>query len=101
MRLAVTEAMRDIYYQFAKVKGREIVRLRQALFGEDILFDVSDLDDSEEDWRYVLIFFSTALKTPINDCKVIDNKTQLHANKIYFLASDLLLWTKIIDSHTN
>lgn len=49
MRLAVTEAMRDIYYQFAKVKGREIVRLRQALFGEDILFDVSDLDDSEED----------------------------------------------------
>lgn len=49
MRLAVTEAMRDIYYRFAKVKGREIVRLRQALFGEDILFEVSDSDDSGED----------------------------------------------------
>lgn len=49
MRLAVTEAMRDIYYQFSKVKGREIVRLRQALFGEDIEFNVSDSDDTEDD----------------------------------------------------
>lgn len=50
MRLAVTEAMRDIYYQFSKAKGREIVRLRQALFGEEIEFNVSDSDDTEEDW---------------------------------------------------
>ncbi|XP_062587021.1 uncharacterized protein LOC134248627 [Saccostrea cucullata] len=48
LRMAVTEAMRDIYYKFSKVKGREIVRLRQELFGEDIEFLVSDSEDEED-----------------------------------------------------
>lgn len=49
LQIATMEGMRNIYYQYAKVKGIEIAEVRRVLFDEDVdVHDYVEIPDWEE-----------------------------------------------------
>ena len=48
LQIATVEGVRNIFYQYAKVKGAEIARIRRGLFNEDVdVHDYVEIPDSE------------------------------------------------------
>lgn len=49
LQIATMEGMRNIYYQYAKVKGMQIAEIRRGLFDEDVeVNDYVEIPDWEE-----------------------------------------------------